>query len=116
MSTIHYDGRIFKTINNTANGEVNQQTIFRYYQKDQVVWADYSGGGIIVGHLVAVVDDEGGLDMRYHHINESLERMTGICKSKPEVLPDGRLRMHEEWEWTCKDRSKGFSVIEEVID
>jgi hypothetical protein len=52
--------------------------------------------------------------MRYHHINESNEIMTGICKSRPEVLLDGRIRIHEEWEWTCKDRSKGYSIIEEI--
>ncbi|MNN15762.1 hypothetical protein D3C81_1288760 [compost metagenome] len=67
-----------------------------------------------MGHLIAVADEKGNLDMRYHHINENNEIMTGICSSKPELLADGRLRMHEEWEWTCKDRSKGYSIVEEI--
>jgi hypothetical protein len=114
MRRIEYDGKVFKTIENTENGEVNQETIFHYKQINNLVWAEYSGGGIIIGHLVAVADDNGNLDMRYHHLNENNEIMTGICKSRPVVLEDGRLRMHEEWEWTCKDYSKGYSVIEEI--
>lgn len=114
MTAINYNGRVFRTVQNTANGEVNQATIFRYYQNGDSVWADYSGGGILVGHLIAVADANGQLDMRYHHINDQHEIMTGICKSKPERLANGKLRLHEEWEWTSKDFSKGYSIIEEV--
>lgn len=114
MNPINYNGKIFKTVKNTENGEVNQETIFHYYQRDDTVWAEYSGGGVVIGHLVALVDGHGCLDMRYHHINENNEIMTGICKSTPEFWDDGRLRIFEEWEWTCKDRSKGNSVIEEI--
>ncbi|RCX21490.1 hypothetical protein DFP94_102243 [Fontibacillus phaseoli] len=114
INSINYNGRIFRTVNNTDNGEVNRETIFKYFQNDNTVWADYSGGGIISGHLIALVDTNGCLDMRYHHINDKNEIMTGVCKSKPEILEDGKIRMHEEWEWTCKDRSKGKSIVEEI--
>jgi hypothetical protein len=40
--------------------------------------------------------------------------MTGHCKSRPELMENGKLRMHEEWEWTSKDESKGKSIIEEI--
>lgn len=114
LNSINYDGKIFRTTQNTSNGEVNKETIFRYYQQNNIVWSEYSGGGVLVGHLIATVDEYGNLDMRYHHINENHEIMTGKCKSKPELLPNGKLRMHEEWEWTCKDFSKGNSIIEEI--
>ena len=39
---------------------------------------------------------------------------TGTCQATPEVLPDGRLRLHEEWQWTNGDRSVGRSIVEEV--
>jgi hypothetical protein len=54
------------------------------------------------------------LDARYQHVNTSGELMTGQCKSTPEVLPDGRLRLHESWRWTSGDMSEGRSVVEEV--
>ncbi|MCR8644445.1 n-acetylglutamate synthase [Paenibacillus sp. N1-5-1-14] len=114
MNPIHYDGKIFRIAQNTENGEVNQETIFKYRQEGNRVWAEYAGGGIVVGSLVAVVDDHGKLDMRYHHINEHNELMTGKCESTPELLPSGKLRLHEEWEWTCRDCSKGSSIVEEI--
>lgn len=112
---INYNGRIFRTINNSSNGEANEETIFRYWQSSNIVWAEYSGGGITRGHLIAIADADGNLDMRYHHINDKNEVMTGICRSKPEILNNGKIRLHEEWEWTCKDRSKGYSIIEEIL-
>jgi len=40
--------------------------------------------------------------------------MTGKCYSTPEVLVDGRIRLHEMWEWTSGDYSKGQSIVEEI--
>jgi hypothetical protein len=40
--------------------------------------------------------------------------MTGICRSTPEILPDGRIRLHEKWQWTSGDRSSGESIVEEI--
>lgn len=114
MSKINYHGRTFRSVSNTDNGEVSRETIFRYSQEGKVVTATYAGGGIITGSLVAIVDEQGVLDMRYQHINDKFELMTGKCISRPEVLENGKIRLHEEWQWTCKDYSKGRSVVEEV--
>jgi hypothetical protein len=46
-------------------------------------------------------------------VNIQGELMTGICRSTPEILPDGRIRLHESWQWTSGDESRGFSVVEE---
>jgi hypothetical protein len=51
--------------------------------------------------------------MRYHHVNTNGELMTGICRSTPELLPSGKIRLHEEWQWTSGDGSKGKSIVEE---
>jgi hypothetical protein len=51
--------------------------------------------------------------MRYHQVNDKGELMTGICRSTPELLPNGKIRLHEQWEWTSGDLSKGTSIIEE---
>ncbi|WP_313187142.1 hypothetical protein [Sphingobacterium siyangense] len=53
--------------------------------------------------------------MRYHHINTAGEIMTGLCRSTPEILKDGRIRLHEEWKWTSGDQSSGKSIIEEIV-
>jgi hypothetical protein len=113
--SINYHKKIFKSIANTGNGEVGEQTLFHYQQQGNVVWAEYSGGAIVKGFLVAKVIENDALDMRYQHINITGEIMTGLCLSRPEILPDGRIRLHEKWRWTSGDLSSGKSIIEEII-
>ena len=114
--TYDLDGRIFRSIGNTGNGEVDSETRFHYRQAGDVVTATYRGGSIVEGHLIAKVLPGGVLDMRYHHVNDRGELMIGTCRSTPECLPDGRLRFHEDWQWLSGDRSSGRSVIEEVAN
>lgn len=111
---INLNNKKFTSIENTSNGEVSGESIFNYYQNGNQVWADYSGGSVIKGHLIAIMDTLGNLEMRYHHINKENQIMTGKCNSKPEVLNDGRIRFHETWEWTSGDCSTGESIVEEI--
>lgn len=110
---IDYNGKIFKPIENTENGETSNETVFLYKQVGNILTSEYSGGKIKKGHLIGIVDENGNIDMRYHQVNEKNEIMTGICKSKPEILENGKIRLHESWEWTSGDNSKGKSIIEE---
>lgn len=110
---IDYNGKIFKPIENTENGETSNETVFLYKQVGNILTSEYSGGKIKKGHLIGIVDKNSNIDMRYHQVNEKGEIMTGICKSKPEILENGKIRLHETWEWTSGDESKGKSIIEE---
>jgi hypothetical protein len=114
MSAISYDGRRFVSVENSEAGEVGEGTVFHYRQRGPVVWATYEGGRVRFGTLVAACDEAGKLDMRYSHVNASGALMTGRCRSIPETLPDGRLRLHESWQWTCGDFASGQSIVEEV--
>lgn len=108
------EGKMFRSLTNTENGEVGTETLFHYHQKDEVVSAQYSGGSIVSGQLIAQVMPGGQLDMRYHHLNNKGEFMLGKCLSTPELLPDGRLKFKESWQWLSGDMSSGYSEIEEV--
>lgn len=110
---MNYNNKVFKPISNTENGETSNETIFHYKQVGNVVTATYSGGKISHGHLIGLVDSFGNIEMRYHHVNEKNELMTGICTSTPEILANGKIRLHEAWEWTSGDKSTGTSIIEE---
>jgi hypothetical protein len=109
------EGKVFRSVSNTDNGEVGAETRFHYRQAGDIVTADYSGGGILVGHLIARVLAGGRLDMRCHHLNDTGDFMLGTCLSTPERLPDGRLRFKERWRWLSGDMSAGSSEIEEVL-
>ena len=115
-SSVDYGGRRLRSVENSASDEVGPETVFVYRQDGDVVSATYEGGGVRSGVLIATADGGGNLDARYAHVNASGDLMTGECRTKPEVLPDGRLRLHEEWRWTSGDRSSGRSVVEEIGD
>lgn len=111
---INYNNKKFRSIQNTENGEVSGDTIFHYYQKEKTVWATYQGGSINFGTLIAKVDENGTLDMRYQHLSDDGTFKTGQCISKPELLDNGKIRLHETWQWTSGDQSTGQSIIEEI--
>jgi len=111
---IDYNGRIFRSVSNSANGEVSNETVFHYKQQGYTITATYSGGNIADGSLWATADEAGNMNMRYQHVNIHGEFLTGICFSKPEILPNGKIRLHEKWQWTCGDYSHGESVVDEV--
>ncbi|MCE7995426.1 MAG: n-acetylglutamate synthase [Roseivirga sp.] len=111
---INYNGKRFSPVSNTDNGEVDAETVFQYKQQGNVLTCQYSGNGILEGHLIGLVADDGRIDMRYHQVNTQGILMTGICQSTPEILADGRIRLHESWQWTSGDSSEGNSVLEEI--
>ena len=113
--TYDLEGKIFFSIANSKNGEVGEKTRFYYHQQGSRVWAEYQGGSIVQGHLLAKVMDDGRLDMRYHHLNTEGELKIGQCLSTPSRTADGRLKFREEWQWLSGDQSKGSSEIVEVI-
>lgn len=110
---INYHNKTFRPISNTENGETSSETVFVYKQEGNIITCEYSGGKIISGHLIGLADKDGNIEIRYHQVNNKGELMTGICKSTPEVLTNGKIRLHENWEWTSGDKSKGQSIIEE---
>ena len=111
---INYNNRKFTSVSNSGSGEVDGNTIFNYNQDGNVLWATYSGGAIKFGTLTGLVHEDGSLDFRYSHVNTDDIIMTGQCKSTPEQLADGRIRLHEKWQWTSGDMSSGNSIVEEI--
>ena len=112
---VDYDTRVFRSVANSDGGDVDGDTTFHYHQRDNVVWATYAGGSVVFGTLLAKVDNAGNLNMRYQHVSVDGNFKSGRCLSRPETLPDGRLRLHEQWKWTDGADGEGESTIEEVV-
>lgn len=111
MSAPSLDGRVFHAVSN-PDGEVSEgETLFHYSQDGDLVHARYGGGGVRLGFLVGTRSGD-SLDFRYAHVNPAGETATGHCRSVIEALPDGRIRLHETWEWDSREGS-GTSVVEE---
>jgi hypothetical protein len=113
---MNYAGRKFRPVNNTPNGEVGDGTLFHYEQQDDLFSATYAGGGIRHGQMLGLCDAAGHLRFCYQHVSDDGSLRSGVCESRPEILEDGRIRLHERWRWTHGAPStEGESVVEEVM-
>lgn len=112
---INYHKKRFKAVSNSETGEVDSKTLFHYSQQGDVLWAVYQGTSIKLGTITGLVKEDGSLEFSYQHVNGEGMIRSGKCTSTPEVLGDGRIKLHEKWSWDGDDLV-GESVIEEVID
>lgn len=104
-------GRVLRSTSAVAGGQVTPETEFRFRQSDTMIWGRYSGGGIRLGFLVGTSDGE-TLRFRYTQLDSNGETASGCSVDRIEVLPDGRVRLHETWAWDSREGS-GTSVLEE---
>tara|TARA_B100000809_G_scaffold266760_2_gene331296 strand:+ start:31117 stop:31452 length:336 start_codon:yes stop_codon:yes gene_type:complete len=109
-----YHNRKFKTITSSENSEVSSKMIFTYKQNNSVITCSYKDTSIVKGHLIGLVDEHGIIHISYHQVNNKNKIMTGTCISTPEILENGKIRLHEKWQWTSGDFSEGTSIIEEI--
>ncbi|KAA1245196.1 hypothetical protein [Aquimarina sp. RZ0] len=108
---INYNNKTFRVA-----GENKDVTHFNYFQKGAIVWGEYEGGGVTKGTLIAKIDEDGVLDMHYHHLNASLEFKLGRCISTPKILDDGRIELFEQYESVnTAEVSRGEITLVEVL-
>lgn len=109
---INLNEKKFKSLSNTSNGEVSLETTFHYRQNGSIVWATYEGGDILFGTLSgSIIDNE--ITFNYQHQNINGEFLTGKCQTSVQVV-ENKIQLYERWQWTCKDYSKGKSVLVEI--
>ncbi|MDY8135369.1 cupin domain-containing protein [Aquimarina sp. 2201CG5-10] len=112
VKPLNLNGKKFRSASSTTNGEVNSETIFHYRQNQNVIWATYEGGNILFGTLSGRLE-ESKLIFTYQHQNLQGDFKTGKCESILKIINE-KIQLHEKWQWTCDDFSKGESVLEEI--
>ena len=70
---INYNNKRFSPVQNTENGEITTKTIFKYKQNKNILTSVYSGGQIVSGHLIGLVDENSNIEMSYHKVNTNGE-------------------------------------------
>ena len=113
MPEINYHNRCFVGVENYDDGDLTGAIVFKYQQKNDVVWAMFEGGRVKFGTLIAEIDSDGNLTMCWQYLNVDGEFISGTCRSRLEILVDGRYRLHESWS-VHGSGDRGTSVIEEV--
>lgn len=114
MSTkIDLDGKRFNVPHTDAAGVVNHETIFAFRQRGGAVTAQYSGGNILHGFLVGVLDGA-VLTFRFCQMQTDARLDSGASTGQIEFTDDGRLRIIEEFEWQSRPGERGVNVFKEL--
>lgn len=108
MSTINFNNKIFSLVQNSANGTATSNTIFEYKQTGNLVTADYSGGGVKYGKIIAKLEND-TLHMLYQCMtNEDLLK-AGKATAKVSLNPQSKIRLTLKWEWLGEIKETGIS-------
>lgn len=108
---IDYDGRRFRPVTDQPSED---GTVAVYRQSGDLLWAEFSGGHTRRGSLCGLCAEDGTLEFAYTMVRTTGEVISGRCVSTPEILADGRIRLHEQWERFGPHAATGVSQIEEV--
>lgn len=105
-------GRRFTAV--SGGVDVGASTVFTFSEDrlTSVVTGSYAGGSVVAGSLVGTRDGS-RVEFRYSHVTTAGMVESGVSSDRLSVLPDGRLRLDETWEWTSGTGS-GTSVLEEL--
>lgn len=113
MSKFDFSDKTFALVKNSDSGKVTAETVFKYKQEDDLVTADYSGGTIRYGKIIAALEDD-ELDMLYQCITNENELKAGKAKAKITINDKGKMKLSLDWEWLEGGGERGKSEYIEI--
>ncbi len=111
---MNLNGKTFGLLTNSENGEVSTETLFLYKQDGDLVTADYSGGSIKHGKIIAKQDENGNLEMVYNCLTNDEELKSGKAHAKVSINLNERVQLDLNWQWLDGDKSSGTSTYIEI--
>ncbi len=113
MSEFNFNHKNFALLQNSANGKVTGETVFKYKQNGDLVTADYSGGTIKYGKIIAILKGD-ELEMIYQCVTTDNQLKAGKAIAKITLTDDGNMKLSLNWEWLADGNEKGKSEYIEV--
>ena len=110
---INYDGRRFRAVHDDPGREASSAV---YRQQGDLLWAEFAGGEVRRGSLTGTCAEDGTITFGYTMVLAGGAIITGRSVNTPEVLADGRIRLHERWERFGAHAEVGTSTLLEVVD
>lgn len=108
---MNYDNKRFRPVGG-RDGEESRVAVYR--QQGDLLWGEFVGGHARRGVLTGTSAPDGRLEFGYCMVLDTGEVISGHCRSTPEILADGRIRLHEVWERYGAQASTGVSCVEEI--
>ena len=108
MEAFNFNNKTFSLIENSEKGKVSSETIFKYKQVGNLVTADYYGGNIKYGKIIANLKKD-KLDMLYQCITTENELKAGKAIANISLLDSDKIKLILNWEWLGKNNENGVS-------
>ena len=108
MSDFNFNNKTFSLLENSENGKVNSETLFRYSQEGNLVTADYSGGTIKQGKIIAHLNNN-QLNMLYQCITTENELKAGKAIAEISLTKYNKIKLKLNWEWLGDKNECGIS-------
>ena len=113
MSDFNFVNKRLTLTQNFESGQVNSETVFEYKQQDNLVTADYFGGTIKYGKIIAdLKEDE--LNMLYQCLTTDNQLKAGKAIAKISMTDKGKIKLRLNWEWLTNGNEKGVSEYIEI--
>lgn len=113
MSKFNFKNKKFALIQNSDNGQVNTETVFNYNQDGNLVTADYFGGTIKYGKIIAELKDN-ELNMLYQCLTTDNELKAGKALAQISLTENDKIKLSLDWEWLTNGSEKGNSEYIEI--
>lgn len=92
---VSLDGRTFRMLSSTTSEvDLAEPTVFRYSEREGVLWGDYSGDTVIEGRFAGVREGE-TVRLSYNHRSKSGALTHGNAVTEISRVDDGKLRLTE---------------------
>ena len=108
ITKYNFNHKKFSLINNSENGTVDSDTIFEYKQNGNLVTADYYGGLIRYGKIIAKLNED-NLDMLYQCLTINGDLKAGKATAMISLTANDKIKLKFEWEWLGEKNEKGIS-------
>jgi len=108
MKKFDFNNKTFSLLENSSEGKANSETIFEYRQEGELVTADYHGGDIKYGKIIALLKNE-ELHMRYQCLTTTNELKSGKAIAKISLTGKNKIRLRLDWQWLEELDKRGVS-------
>lgn len=113
MTHFDFNNKKFALVQNTDNGQVNPETIFEYKQDGNLVTADYFGGTVRYGKIIANLQND-ELNMLYQCLTTDNELKAGKATAQISLTENGKIKLKLNWQWLNNESDKGISEYIEI--
>jgi hypothetical protein len=113
MDKFNFNNKKFVLVKNSDNGQVDTETVFEYKQEGNLVTADYFGGSIKYGKIVARLEGD-RLNMLYQCLTTDNQLKAGKAIAQITLSAQNKIKLSLDWEWLTNGTGRGKSEYLEL--